>query len=169
MIYFTSDTHGNHTNMLEYADRPYKDILEMRKDFIKRWNSVVTEKDEVYILGDLWMGHDGASTNTLHSFLNKVKGTKHLILGNHDEMKPYTYLNLGIRSVHTSLWLEEFFLCHDRMRSLVFTKNHTVLCGHVHNYFKYHKNCVNVGVDVWNYTPVSIDEIRELVKEKLSD
>jgi calcineurin-like phosphoesterase family protein len=170
MIYCTADPHGNHVNILRYCNRPYKDILHMRADFIDRWNSVVkSDKDDVYIMGDLWMGKDSSSANTLQSFLKRVKGTKHLILGNHDVMRPFTYLKLGIQTVHTSLFLDEFFLCHDHTWALKLPDTQKTICGHVHTFWKTMKNCVNVGVDVWDYTPVRLDDIRYLFNSRKED
>ena len=166
MKFFSADIHGNHAKILDYCNRPYKDILHMRADFISRWNSVVKTDDDVYILGDLWMGKDGSSANTLQSFLRRVKGNKHLVLGNHDVMRPFTYLKLGIQTVHTSLFVDEFFLCHDHTWALMLPAEQKTLCGHVHTFWKTLKNCVNVGVDVWDYTPVRLDDIRDMFNSK---
>ena len=51
-IFFTSDTHFNHENIIKYCSRPYVDKNEMNEDLIKRWNSVVKENDIVFHLGD---------------------------------------------------------------------------------------------------------------------
>ena len=56
MIYVISDTHFSHNNIIEYCDRPYKNTLEMNQDIIKKWNSVVTENDIVFHLGDVGFG-----------------------------------------------------------------------------------------------------------------
>ncbi|MGM0122863.1 hypothetical protein IGI37_000229 [Enterococcus sp. AZ194] len=53
MKYFIADTHFYHEAVLEFSQRPFKDIEEMNTQLIKNWNSVVrSPKDEVYILGD---------------------------------------------------------------------------------------------------------------------
>ena len=51
--FFISDLHFSHANILKYDNRPYSDIVEHDKGLIERWNSVVTDEDEVYILGDI--------------------------------------------------------------------------------------------------------------------
>jgi len=157
--FYTADFHLDHANILKHCKRPFGNVREMQGTIIKNWNSVVTEKDTVYILGDLWLTNSSAS-NKLQKILNTLKGTKHLILGNHDEMKPFTYLKFGLTSVHTSLvYRGDHFLCHDPAWSNLVPDDWFVIHGHIHNLYKFHKNCINVGVDQWNFTPVSYDQL----------
>ena len=51
--YFIADTHFNHENIIEYCNRPFKNAKEMSEYIITKWNSVVTQKDIVYHLGDV--------------------------------------------------------------------------------------------------------------------
>lgn len=55
-IWFTSDTHFGHANIIKYCNRPYKDTEEMNADLIKRWNSTVGKDDLVWHLGDFSLG-----------------------------------------------------------------------------------------------------------------
>lgn len=52
MMYFSSDSHAFHKNILRYCKdtRPFETIEEMNAALIKGWNSVVTDKDEIYII-----------------------------------------------------------------------------------------------------------------------
>ena len=102
----------------------------------------------------------------------KVK-RKILILGNHDSLKPFTYIDLGFESVHTSLELsyngKDYVLVHDPAASCI-DRNRIFLCGHVHDLFKIQRNVINVGVDVWNFFPVSMEQIEvEALAIKLGD
>ena len=80
MNYYIADLHLDHANIIRLNNRPYKDIGEMNRTFISNWNSVVTDNDDVYIVGDF----SYKSKNPL-VFLKQLKGRKHLIVGNHDE------------------------------------------------------------------------------------
>lgn len=37
-----------------------------------------------------------------------------------------------------------------------------MVCGHIHELFQVVDNVVNVGVDVWDYKPVKLDEALSL-------
>ena len=52
-IFFTSDTHFFHNNIIKYTNRPFKNVNEMNEELIKRWNSVVPKDGIVFHLGDV--------------------------------------------------------------------------------------------------------------------
>ncbi|MBX4152323.1 hypothetical protein [Paenibacillus lautus] len=55
-VYYTSDTHFCHKNILHYENRPYQDTEEMDAALIEKWNNVVSKNDTVYHLGDFVFG-----------------------------------------------------------------------------------------------------------------
>ena len=88
MIYFTSDLHLGHKNIIEYEDRPWKSVEDMTIGFILNWNKVVKPNDEVYILGDFAFQNSYMTPFLITDILSRLNGKKHLIIGNHD-----TYIN----------------------------------------------------------------------------
>ena len=80
MIYFSSDLHFNHNKDFLYKPRGFDSIDAMNMAVVSNWNSVVTNEDDVYILGDLMLGDNEAGI----SLLKMLNGKLHIILGNHD-------------------------------------------------------------------------------------
>ena len=54
MNYYIADLHFSHRNIIQFDKRPYQTIEQMNNDLIKRWNDVVTDRDDVYVLGDMF-------------------------------------------------------------------------------------------------------------------
>lgn len=77
--YFTSDLHFGHFNVINYCNRPYKNIDEMTKDLIKIWNETVNDGDTVYVLGDFSLNKKWSA-----QIVPLLKGNKILVSGNHD-------------------------------------------------------------------------------------
>ena len=92
MKFYISDLHLGHENVLLHDNRPFQNIEEMHHQMITRWNKVVSQTDEVYILGDFaWKNAIGDEV------LSQLCGRKFLVLGNHD--KPTTFI-LGLCRVN---------------------------------------------------------------------
>lgn len=80
MIYYISDLHFGHRNVIAMDGRPFDTIQAMDEMLIRRWNERVTDEDEVYIVGDFAYHNEYTAT----WYLRQLKGRKHLIIGNHD-------------------------------------------------------------------------------------
>ncbi len=52
MVYFISDTHFGHRNVLKLCNRPFETIEEMNETIIANWNSRVSGNDTVFIVGN---------------------------------------------------------------------------------------------------------------------
>ncbi len=166
-ILFTADFHFGHENIIDFCDRPFRNANHMNSQFVELYNMVVKPQDTVYILGDFSMYGTQSRYDYVSALVRKLEGNKHLILGNHDAFKPFTYVNMGFLSVHTVLHLEllDLYLVHDPAVANV-RRDKIWLHGHIHNLWKRNGNLINVGVDVWNYMPVTLDEIQELLLEE---
>ena len=98
-IWVISDTHFRHSNILNFIDhntgklvRPmFTDVDAMDEHIIERWNSVVKTGDTVYHLGDVVMGKD--KLDWMNNNWSRLRGSKILIVGNHDNIKFLTSFN----------------------------------------------------------------------------
>lgn len=79
-IFYTSDWHIGHANVIQFSNRPFHDVNEMSEVLIRRYNSTVPENGVCYFLGDMGWGDNDALKNVI----SRLNGTKVLILGNHD-------------------------------------------------------------------------------------
>lgn len=79
-LYFTSDWHIGHTNVIKFDNRPFKDVDEMAKVLIKNFNMLVPTHGITYFLGDMGLCANGL----LKTVIDQLHGTKILVRGNHD-------------------------------------------------------------------------------------
>ena len=84
-VFFTSDWHFFHTNVLKFDKRPFNDVDEMHKAIINNWNEVVSEDDIVIYLGDLSFARTKDEKN-VESMVWALSGHIHYVLGNHDRL-----------------------------------------------------------------------------------
>lgn len=173
--FFTADLHLYHNNMIEYASRPFKDLNAMHSHITKAFNSILTVDSDLYIVGDVTL-LSSEFGGRIKKALAAINGRKHLVIGNHDTWKVRNYLEAGITTVHSAGSFKHegirFFMMHDPAEYLcVENGTNVLLCGHIHTLFKHlfpEKRIINVGVDVWEYKPVSIEQIMQIVKEEHS-
>ena len=95
MIYFISDTHFHHSNIIKYCNIPFKDINEMNETIISNWNSIITKDDVLYHLGDFCLSND----DEIKNIFNRLNGNKILIRGNHDRKPVKFYENIGFGEI----------------------------------------------------------------------
>lgn len=158
-IFFTSDLHLDHDNVRYHCDRPFQSVEEMNSKLIDNWNNIVTSKDTVIIGGDFaWKRHG--------RFINMLKGKKILVLGNHDKMSQ-EILN-QFSEVHELLFKVfgkiQIMICHYPMKSWRNSCHGSWhLYGHCHGRMTEFEsiNSFDIGVDVWNYTPIPFEVICE--------
>lgn len=78
-IFFTSDLHFKHKNVISYCDRPFKNVDQMNEFLINQWNTTVSNDDTIYVLGDFAM-----NPKVTKKIVQQLNGKKILISGNHD-------------------------------------------------------------------------------------
>lgn len=167
MIYYTSDLHGFHENIIRICNRPYVTVEDMNADIVAKWNAKVKSEDDVYILGDMFFKY--TDIQQVKDILNTLNGKKHLIKGNHDKF---------LKQLRWQDYFEEVVYYKEindngRMVCLFhypieewngYYRNSYMLYGHVHgnmDNIKQHPRKFNVGVDVNDFEPKTLDELIE--------
>ncbi|HVC14309.1 MAG TPA: hypothetical protein VND62_05555 [Acidimicrobiales bacterium] len=174
--YFTADQHFGHQNIIEYCGRPFHSFGEMNAVLVANWNTVVGPHDTVHVLGDVAMGRREESM----PLIGRLAGHKILYPGNHDRCwyghgqralrLEQEYLDAGFDEIRQgplamTVGNREVLVCHlsyqgDSGESERYRKFSPVdegmwlLHGHVHEKWRQQGRMVNVGVEVWDFTPV---------------
>lgn len=158
-IFVTADLHLGHANIIKYCNRPFENVEEMNAIIIKKWNERVKDDDLVYVIGDMIFN---ASINK--NLIDYLNGRIILITGNHDRHNRVSSLNANIDSIILNYANNQILLTHDpkyiQDEDSCYEMN---LVGHVHNNWKvvktvYNHIILNVGVDVNNFYPITLDE-----------
>lgn len=161
---FTADWHLGHANIIKFCDRPFSTVEEMDEVIIKNACETVTDEDDLWVVGDISMSKaTNAKRDRVAELVARVPGRKHLVVGNHDAK---WIRDLPWSSIHDIVELEvdrrRVVLCHYPLITFPGARRRAVnLFGHVHNNWEGTRNSVNVGVDVWDFRPVSLSEIED--------
>lgn len=163
--YFTSDTHFNHANIIGYCKRPFRDVGHMNRELIQRWNERVTPDDMVLHLGDFALG----KKEGMPAVFDSLNGEKMLVCGNHDSK---TTRELGwVLTTPAMNWNLDYYCVHNPAQVPATLKSKFVFHGHLHGTTDLHPfpklsgvTYVDVGVDCWDYRPVTLDEIMGRVR-----
>jgi len=158
-IFFTSDTHFGHGGALGLYRRPFASVAAMNEGLVERWNETVGPDDVVWHLGDFAIRQ---RPTVVADLLARLNGRKHLVAGNNDPQE--TRELEGWESVQSYLEMEvdrvSLVLCHYPFRSWRgMGKGWVNLHGHSHGKLKPQSRQFDVGVDVWGFRPVMLDEI----------
>lgn len=183
-VFFTSDTHWGHGNIIKFCDRPFKDVEEMNYKLIENWNKKVPQDGLVFHLGDFaWGGSD-----MWKNIRQQLNGEIILIKGNHDQKNmsstaeqtlfKHSAWQMLIEVEGRKVLLNHFpFLCYAGVyrdpKGLVYN-----LFGHVHSgpgkkgediprLIHTFPTQYDVGVDNNDYEPISWYEVNEKIQKQL--
>ena len=169
MIYFTADPHFGHANAVWMCERPFPDVAAMNEAMIAAWNDRVHGDDTVYIIGDMFF-----RCADPEPILKRLKGKKHLVVGNHDgSWMGKVDLDRYFISVGNYLEINDgahaLTLCHYPMLTWKHAKRSYMVHGHIHAstnadfwpLLRCRDNVLNAGVDINGYRPVTFDELVE--------
>lgn len=162
--YYSADLHLFHKNIIRYSNRPFASVDEMNQEIIDRTNERVGRRDRLFLVGDVAFARPDVALPIL-SQLNCEE--IHLVGGNHDspEMRRLKRESGAPfwKSVSELLEVNDegrrVVLCHYAMR--VWNRSHHGtyhLFGHSHGSMPGTSQSLDVGVDCWDYRPVTLDE-----------
>lgn len=182
MIYVTSDLHFDHSNVIDYSDRPYEDekndqgkivpaVIAMNEGIVANYNAVVLPTDTIYILGDI------VFTKHALQYLKRLNGHKFLISGNHDKsmmskLRPYFEWTNNYYELKTINPLNQedinIVLFHYPIAS--WNKAHLGswhLHGHSHGKYVVDKGLImDVGIDTNNMKPYSLVDVAKYMSTR---
>lgn len=175
MIYYISDMHFGHENIIRFDNRPFANTELMNEVLIHNWNERVTGEDTVYVIGDGFFKQEEMSLG----IIKRLNGHKHLIKGNHDRVrgrlrfywesiKDYDEVKDGNHRVILSHYPMMFYNAQHYGSIMIY--------GHVHNSREWRfiekwkkelwdegisARIINVGcmMDYMGYTPRTLEEL----------
>lgn len=159
--FFTSDQHLGHKNILGFQGRPFTTIEEHDAELIKRHNEVVKKDDVVIHAGDFaWKGNAKYVKKT---YIDKLNGNNVFIRGSHDGWMAKAYPQIWEKNING----QYIVVCHYAMR--VWPRSHYDswhLYGHSHGKLPDYGYSMDIGVDNWDFYPVSWEQIVEVMLNK---
>lgn len=183
-IWITSDWHFMHDREFIWGARGFQSIEEMNETIIANHNSIVTDEDDVYVLGDLCLG--GGESSMIfrnQALIGRLKGRLHIVLGNHDtpaRIEMYRFCKNVVEVVYATMIHYRgyhFYLSHYPTLTANLEKESLKQCtinlyGHTHqqnNFFEDRPYMYHVGMDSHNCYPVLLDDAIEDMKNKVKE
>ena len=182
-MFFTTDTHFSHENIIKYCKRPFANITENDEEIIRRWNEKVPEDGIVFHLGDVAFG----DPERVDNILERLNGTIYLVIGNHDWRRVVNNhkwrFEMMTQQINMKIGKRHIILNHYPM--LAFSgawrgEDATYqLFGHVHTSpytdegidqqrMKYlFTSQYDVGVDNNNFTPINWKEVDQIINNQM--
>jgi calcineurin-like phosphoesterase family protein len=182
-LFFTSDTHFFHSNIIKYCDRPFNNVHEMNEVIVKKWNEIVPKDGVVFHLGDVSLT---AIPKVLNDLLYRLNGTKYLIIGNHEKdalgkeyirdhwTGIYDIAEIFVEDEEITYKEQHIVMCHYPM--LTWNASHRgswQLFGHVHGglsnkgVINHHPAQMDVGVDTNDFKPYTYQEVKEKITKQM--
>lgn len=163
-IFFTSDEHYGHANIIEYCKRPFANISHMKEELITRFNSRVGLGDFTYHLGDIFW--NSVSEDEAREILRRLNGRHGIVWGNHDKVAKRIVQvfdfsgDVEIVKTPTPVWIS-----HYAHRSWPGShKGVYHLFGHTHGTLEDYGRSHDAGVDANNFFPLSFEEVDKMMK-----
>jgi len=196
--WFTSDPHFGHDNVIDFCNRPFKDMEEMMEKIRIKWNAKVKPEDQVIFVGDVFFYLNKPEAK---AYLDSLNGKKILVRGNHDrkpremngmgfdfvcEEMTYLIANERVTISHYPFRAPEYVNFYYNMKHKLFTalgikgtwkldrrfytrrpvnKGQFLLHGHTHSSLRTRGRQIHVGMDAWDFEPISIGQIGNVITD----
>lgn len=181
-LFFTSDTHFHHKNIIEFCNRPFGDERIMDFALISNWNKVVPKDGIVFHAGDFAMT---SRIDYIESIVSQLNGKIYLTLGNHDWQNRFDrqvvrdifhqtddMFYLTVRDEELDGGHVNFQICHYPF--LYWRRGSYMLHGHVHSgpfstaneVVPYHSMRYDIGVDNCDFTPIPYHQLKVILTKK---
>lgn len=167
MHYFVADTHFGHHDIISRFNRPFESTIHMDNVILTNLHKKVGPDDDLWILGDFaW--NRGAPEGWLEALYENLPGARcHLITGNRDTKEtrslPWDTVNEIAEITAKDGWDQEQKLVLSHYPLMTWngaSKGALHMFGHVHSNWVGSKRAVNIGVELWEYSAVSVDEVQ---------
>lgn len=179
-LFFVSDLHFCHDREFIWKARGFASVLDMNMEIVKRWNETVSDKADVYVIGDLMLG--GPDSNGIE-YIRQLKGYLHIITGNHDtdkRVEQYKSLPNVISVTHAAKVRYDgynFLLTHmpcltGNLEKKSIRQMTINLSGHTHSNRKFFYDLpyvYNVAADAHECRPVHVDTIIKDIHDKIKE
>jgi len=178
-LFFSSDEHFFHDNIIKYCNRPFHNATEMNEALISNWNNVVPEDGNVFMAGDFI--HTGR-IETVQNIIDRLNGKIWWILGNHcyqskHDRKIISDMVDGRQMDVATVLIkndndQRLFISH--YPHLYWTRDTWHLHGHIHSgpnstsseKAPFHATRYDIGCDNNLYKPISYQEVKDIINKQ---
>lgn len=168
-IWFISDTHFGHNNIIKFSDRPFENLQHMTDGLVNNFNACVKSNDVSIWVGDVAFMNE----NEAQKLVKRLNGYKILVVGNHDIFKKNKrIMNLGFDEYHITYNLQfdstVVAITHYPIDSGNLPKGWINVHGHLHRNGHHADEIdtpthINVNCEFWNYTPINIKTLHKKI------
>ncbi len=184
-VWFYSDPHFGHRNIIKYCSRPFSSVEEMNETLLSNYKKLITDKSLVYFLGDMSFGRQAKKEHTPKWWCEQLTGNIiTYIKGSHDHgLRPSTVPPKNVQKVLledyievTGIdWIEDDYLRFRLQHEPIYRPNPAeddydwLIHGHTHEadpLIDVIGNSINVSVEQTEYKPISLFRLIDSIREK---
>lgn len=178
-VFFISDLHFGHRDVIAFDRRPFKDVEEMEAEMVCRWNAKVSQDDHVFVIGDMFGGVTTAHAGEIVHLLN---GRIHLIRGNHDprglvfeslfeDVAMCRQIQVRVRGVKQRVVMRHrllpVFKGHDEGVVMLYGHTHDSIVAHAEEQYIRIMNWLGIPLHAFNVSACRLDYVPQTLEEIL--